>query len=808
MCSRSSAAAVSKAESSSPSPLALTKAMDLAKAMDIPFIYPDDVDEAFKLYPDGNDAVERLFALSDKRAQAADVQLDEKYTSSFKAHSLTNADSSLFDSEVQEAATAAASFKAHSPTNADLSATAAAAFDAESLGNLSFSDLEHDPVVTPLADSDTTITANDIGEVPLELPTPDGNAQLDSFMDGFDSFLEQLQDPLPVLNMDQSEVDNNETLQDEPPLPFLKPLPSQLIPCPPDKIDDEDVTTPKLVTHYLYYHFFNGSKCSNCSVQVISQQSGHYNFCRMCHTRKESEHSIDVGVERDDNPNDVDELGFSVEELEKVRNLAAYQAYHKKPLRSLSKGSENAYRRKNLLVGSLRENDLSPPTYATFTRCVHGMGGSLRWYHIPILLRIFSLPFGYHVDHPELISTMEELVRKESQPSNGNFFFSLHTFRKAMRKSEIRVAKREQIGRNMSFIIRATLMMLDLIDIADSHCMVDVLINAFEADEVFPSLNDRAIVKYFAALHFTTSIVIKQCTLEFKKTSITEAMGCSASNVADVYLARAHSGTLIVDLIRNVSLHGFIPALSADINVLNARYPQLGGFLHAAFNPSSLRSYLVAMAGNHNTFDPYQVYVAVMSGEGSCGGGAWLLPLFQVAYISHLVRTGYSSHFGRYCCAFRYHRRRKGAGCSPHLISLRENNTCNDSDSSIRPTYQTFGPIRTDGTFENKGYPLMATMCRPHHKIEAMGVQTFLNETINTGVKQFDFNFDASDEEKRDFEQSITMMTKKVIESSEEFKREHRLRDSVGRLYSLLLSQSGRDAQESSRDVASLIAPP
>ena len=762
--------------------------MDLAKAMDIPLIYPDDVDEAFKLHPDGNDAVERLLALSDERAQAAAVELDQKYTSSFKANSPTNGDSFLFDSELQEA-TAAAAFDAES--------------DAESVGNLSFSDLEHDPVVTPLADSDTTsITSNGIGEVPLELPTPDGNAQLDSFMDGFDSFLEQLQDPLPVLNMDQSEVDNNESLQNEPPLPFLQPLPSQLIPCPPDKIDDEDVTTPKLLRHYLYYHFFNGRKCSNCSVQVISQQSGQYNYCRMCHTRKESEYSIDVGVERDDNPNDVDDT-FSDEELEKVRNLTAYQAFCKKPLRNFSKGSENAYRRKNLLVGSLQENDLSPPTYATFTRCVHGMGGSLRWYHIPILLRIFSLPFGYHVDHPELMSTMEELVRKESQPSNGNFFFSLHTFRKAMRKSEIRVAKREQIGRNMSFIIRATLMMLDLIDIADSHCMVDVLINAFEADEVFPSLDDRAIVKYFAALHFTTSIVIKQCTLEFKKTSMTEAQ----YNVADVYLARAHSGTPIVDLIRNVSLHGFIPALSDDINILNARYPQLGGFLHAAFNPSSLRSYLVAMAGNHNTFDPDQVYVAVMSGEGSCGGGAWLLPLFQVAYISHLVRTGYSSHFGRYCCAFRYHRRRKG-GCSPHLISLRENNTCNDSDSSIRPTYQTFGPIRTDGTFENQGYPLMATMCRPHHNIEAMGVENFLNKTINTGVKQFDFNFDTSNEEKRDFERNIAMMTKKVIESSEDFKREHRLRDSVGRLYSLLLSQSGRDAEESSRDVASLIAPP
>jgi len=667
-------------------------------------------------------------------------------------------------------------------------------------------------IVTPLPDSDaTSITHNSIGELPL-LPTLDGD-----LFEGFDEFLDDLphlDDPHHLddrhhqLLLDTVTVDTNLSpgIQDEV-YPLLEPLSSQL-PCPADKIDDEDVTLVILLSHYLFNHFFNGQKCTNCSTQVISQQSGHCNFCRMCFERMQSEVTVDVGVERDDNPNDANE-SLSTEEVEKARTLPSFVAFLKRPLRTLKKGSANAYRRKSALVATLVENDYSFPAHVTFTRFVHGMNGTLRWLHIPILLRTFSHCFGYHdADHPEIMSRMEQLVLKESQPRCGKFFFKVNTFRKCMHKDGVKGAKHDQVACNMTYIVRATLMMLDLIDIADSHSMVDVLINAFSADEVFPSMDDSAIVKYLAALHFTTSIVIEQCKSAFKKLSAT-----SSISIADIYLYRAHTGTIVLDLLRIISLYGFIPALKDDSNILTARYPQLEGFLRSAFNPSSLKSYLVAMARNYETFDPDQVYLALINGEGKCGGGVWFLPLFQVAFISHLERTGFSSHDGGHCCAYKYYRRRKTKSDlshlnSLHLISLQENNTYNDNDLSIRPTFRKFGPIRTDGTYENVSHVLMATICRPHHRIREMGVQNFLEKTINEGVKQFDFNFDESDEEKRCFERDVTMMLKKVGESSEQFKHEHRLRDSVRKLYhTLLLSQSGEDA-ESSRDIAYLIATP
>src|SRR6056300_179326 len=169
--------------------------------------------------------------------------------------------------------------------------TIAAEFENKSLpavGNLSsFSNLDYDGIVTPLADSDaTSITANSIGELPL-LPTLDDDAQLDSSLEGFDKYL----DNLPYLD-DQLLLDTVDTnlslgLQDEV-SPLLEPLSSPL-PCPSDKIDDEDVTTVMLLSHYLFNHFFNGQKCTNCSAQVISQQSGHCNYCRMCFKRMQSE---------------------------------------------------------------------------------------------------------------------------------------------------------------------------------------------------------------------------------------------------------------------------------------------------------------------------------------------------------------------------------------------------------------------------------------------------------------------------------------------------------------------------------------
>jgi len=645
--------------------------------------------------------------------------------------------------------------------------------------------------VTPLAVSDdTSITANSIGELPL-LPTLDDDALLDSSLEDFDKYL----DDLP--NLDDTNFSLGHPLLFEPP--------SSPLPCPSDKIDDEDLTTAMLLSHYLFHHFFNGQKCTNCSDQVISQQSGHLNYCRMCFERMQFEVTVDVGVERDDNPNDTDDC-LSAEEVEKARNLPSFVTYSRRPLKTLKKGSGNAYRRKNTLVATLKENDFSFPTYTTFTRYVHGMSGTLRWLHIPVLLRTFSHCFGYHNnDHPELMSRMEQLVVKESQPKGGKFFFTSHTFRKCMQQDGVKPARHDQVACDMTYIVRATLMMLDLIDIADSHSMVDVLINALNADEVFPTLDDSAIVKYFAALHYTTSIVIEQCKSAFKKTSTTSSM-----NVADICLYRAHTGTVVLDLLRNISLGGFIPALSDVPEVLIARYPQLEGFLRSAFNPSSLKSYLNAMVGSYDIFDPDQVYLALMSGEGKCGGGVWFLPLFQVAFISHLVRTGFSSHNGGYCCAYKYYRGRKTKSRLSHVISLQENNTYNNSDLSIRPDFGKFGPIRTDGSWENLSrHVFMGAICRPHHKIEAMGVQNFLKKTINEGIKQFDFNFDSSDEEKRCFERDITMMLKKVEESSEQFKHEHRLRDGVRKLYNtLLLSQSGEDAKESSRDIAYLIAPP
>jgi hypothetical protein len=652
-------------------------------------------------------------------------------------------------------------------------------------------------VVTPVAVSDAMSTTDSTGVLPL-LPT----------LDDLDDYLN---DPLPDLPDFDLALDNNASLsfQNNLPspvnLPFppginlpLKPLPS--LPCPPDKIDDKDVSTIELLRHYLIDHYFDGRKCSNCSVQVICQQSGQNHYCRMCYAWKcESDGgSVDLGLERDDNPSDAFEA-FSNEEVGRARNLPQFKTFLKKPLRSPAKGSANAYRRKKALLASLEANDLSPPTYTTFTRYVHGLNGTLRWLHIPILVRIFSQPFGYHVGLPEIVSVMEQFVAKESQTGNRKFFFSASTFRNRMQKDGVKPAKRDQMARNMTYIIRATLMILDLIDISDSHFMVDVLINAFSADEVFPTLDDSAIVKYFAALHYSTSIVVEQCKLAFERTATTSKY-CSSMNVADVYLTRAHSGTVVLDLLKSIALFGFVPELSDDPDILIARYPQLKSFLQSALNPSSLQSYLIAMAGNYNTFDPDEVYLAVMSGEGSCGGGVWVLPLFQVAYISHLVRTGFHSDYGGHPCLYSYNRRKKSSGLA-HVISLRENNT----NSSIRSTFGTFGPANDDGSYEVKGHVMMTTFNRPHHKIEAMGVQNFLNKTINVGVKQFDFNFDSSDEEKRCFEREVSMMMKKVSEDGENFKRENRLIDSVGRLHSLLVSASGEHSDESSRDIAYLI---
>lgn len=178
--------------------------------------------------------------------------------------------------------------------------TIAAEFENKPLpavGNLSsFSNLDYDGIVTPLADSDaTSITANSIGKLPL-LPSLDDDAQLDSSLEGFDKYLDNLPylDDLPHLDdlhhqllLDTVDTNFSLGLQDEV-SPLLEPLSSPL-PCPSDKIDDEDVTTVMLLSHYLFNHFFNGQKCTNCSAQVISQQSGQCNYCRMCFKRMQSE---------------------------------------------------------------------------------------------------------------------------------------------------------------------------------------------------------------------------------------------------------------------------------------------------------------------------------------------------------------------------------------------------------------------------------------------------------------------------------------------------------------------------------------
>jgi hypothetical protein len=324
-----------------------------------------------------------------------------------------------------------------------------------------------------------------------------------------------------------------------------------------------------------------------------------------------------------------------------------------------------------------------------------------------------------------------------------HFYFSENYISPKLRKIGVKSRSTQEYITNISILVRASLFIVDLINIADIYQMLDILINIFERDEAFSCLNAQSIAKVFAALHFSTSHLIHTTREAFKKTASNPTTNGNY-NVSNSVLGRAMSGPILVELLQCMAMFGLMPK-SKPLEDLMEKVPQVKDLIECFSDTSSLRQYLDRLSeelgenGNSS-----EIWEAIQITDVKGRAAVLTLPLFQIAFTCYLSRTlllGKVNGF-RYCL-----RRRLWPSGEKKRVEVEFESESYSAESlkmvivEQHPTFRHFELSHDIMKEECRLGRILAEMCLPHHKIEQMGISGLYELLVNDKAKPFDFNF-------------------------------------------------------------------
>lgn len=471
-----------------------------------------------------------------------------------------------------------------------------------------------------------------------------------------------------------------------------------------------------------------------CTQIGILTDEGYY-FCRMCRQSY-------VGMERKDTPPSVkcnsaditnsEQYQALIEEVwksifeGKKRSTCPIIELHKLIQEVSNEGEEKQQEEfgvdgsENVSLKDLFEE--KPRQHCSFSKYVYG-DPSRKLLLLPVITRLLCKHFGYDKT-PLLQQMIVSLAMNEKLPKKlCHFYFSENYLAPILRKIGVTARSFQEYITNISILVRASLFLVDLINIADIYQMLDIVINNIFVRDV--ALSAQSVAKVFAALHFTTSHLVLITSEAFKQTASNPTTNRNY-NVSDRVLRRAVMGPIVLELIKCVALFGFMPNMREPIQHLMERLPQLNDLLKCYLDTSSLRQYLDRLCeelGDDGNSDEMWDAVQITDVEG--GAKVLTLPLFQIAFTCYLKKTLLNLGIN----GFEYCLKRR---LWPARVQKRV-----EVEHEEHPTFRHF-EFSHGIVNECSMGRILAEVCLPHHEIEQMGISGLL---MNDEAKPFDFNF-------------------------------------------------------------------